>query len=392
NSITGAKVGKIITLTAKVNPAAAGGTIEFADDLGLLGIGDVGEDGTAIADWSPETAGNITVTATFSGRDGATGSTTSQQVTVAKADSTTVASTIALDTVKGATAGGKAITLKAKVKPAAAGGTVTFETDHYHEVVPVGADGTATKQWTPPKTAGKVTMKATFSGRDGVTGSTTTQQVTVTTTAPTTTTPKPPADAVMGGEGYRSGETAEDPCSFGFNGTDGDGNAVSITAGHCDQHRENAGRVNATRVFYARNYVGEFDKALYGNGPDYGLIKIDDTVAKRFQNNFVSTYGGDPVPITGTADAVIGAPACKSGETTGWTCGPITAADPRGFTAKVCVIPGDSGGAIVSGTKAIGITTGTNAWECEGVPNKELYGTSINMILAENPGLKVRTN
>ncbi|MGW6375952.1 Ig-like domain repeat protein [Rhodococcus sp. NPDC055112] len=384
--ITAAPDSNEYELKAKVTPAAAGGTVEFKDGTTVLGPTNVEADGTAAWIWSPETDGRHTITATFSGRNGVNGSVTTQEVTVTTVGPDVTDSTITINPVTDAKVG-KALNVTAKVNPAAAGGTVEFKDGKtVLGTEKVKADGTAVRSWTPG-TDGKHTITATFSGRDGVAGSTTTAQVTV---AKADTTPAP--DAVMGGEGYRSGETDSDPCSFGFNGTDGDGNAVSITAGHCDQHRENAGGWRATKVRKAGTYVGEFAKALYGNGPDYGWIKIDGSVARRFQNNLVSTHGGDPVRITGTADAVIGAPACKSGETTGWTCGPITAVDPRGFTAKVCVIPGDSGGAIVSGTKAIGITTGTNAWECEGVPNKELYGTPINMILAANPGLKVRTN
>ncbi|RMI27580.1 S1 family peptidase, partial [Nocardia stercoris] len=241
------------------------------------------------------------------------------------------------------------------------------------------------------------------SGRDGVAGSTTTQQVTVangtttttTTPKPTTTTPKPPApDAIMGGQGYLSGETASDPCSFGFNATDGDGNAVAITAGHCDHNRG-----NDTRVYEGGTYVGAFGKEAT-DGLDYGLINIDGAVAHRFQNNYVDTYGGDPLRITGTADPVVGAPVCKSGEITGFTCGKITAVDvpintgPRGatvpnsFEATVCAIPGDSGGPYMTGTKALGLAAG-GAWECDN--STKSYAQPINSILADNPGLKINT-
>ncbi|MGW6375123.1 Ig-like domain repeat protein [Rhodococcus sp. NPDC055112] len=386
------------TLTAKVTPAAAGGTVEFKDGTTVLGTTQVKADGTATRIWYPETNGKHTITATFSGRNGVTGSTTTAQVTVAPADNNPVASTTTLDPIKGATVG-KAITLKAKVTPAAKGGTVAFEVNevgrNISNEVPVGADGTATLKWTP-EVAGKATVDATFSGRDGVAGSTTTAQVTVAEAPkPTTTTAKPPApDAVMGGQGYRSGETASDPCSFGFNATDGDGKPVNITAGHCDLSRG-----GSPRVFVGGSYVGAFEKVVF-EGFDYGLIRIDDR--RRFENNFVSTYGGDPVRITGTADPVVGAPVCKSGQVTGFTCGKITAVDvsmnsgPRGarvpnaFAAQVCSIPGDSGGAIVTGTKALGVTVAGSGWDCD--PSKQTYGQPINSVLADNPGLKVRTN
>ncbi|SEM08759.1 Ig-like domain repeat protein [Rhodococcus maanshanensis] len=401
--ITAAPDSNEYTLKAKVTPAAAGGTVEFKDGNDILGTTKVEADGTAVRMWYPEADGNHTITAIFSGRDGVAGSTTTAQVTVTTVGNNATTSTTTLDPIKGA-AVGKEITLKAKVTPAEAGGTVAFDVTEPNRNMtneaPVGADGTATLKWTP-ENAGKATVEATFSGRDGVTGSTTTVQVTVaeapkpTTTKPTTTTPKPPApDAIMGGQGYRSGETASDPCSFGFNGTDGAGNAVNITAGHCDFSRG-----GSPRVFVGGSYVGAFEKVAF-EGFDYGLIRID--ARNRFENNFVSTYGGAPVRITGTADPVVGAPVCKSGEITGFTCGKITAVDvsmnsgPRGarvpnaFAAKVCSIPGDSGGAIVTGTKALGITAAGSGWDCD--PSKQTYAQPINSVLADNPGLKVRTN
>ncbi|SEK70314.1 Ig-like domain-containing protein [Rhodococcus maanshanensis] len=85
NPVTGAIAAKETTLKAKVTPAAAGGTIEFRDGTTVLGTAQVGADGTATQLWTPTTDGNHTITATFSGRDNVTGSTTTQQVTVAKA-------------------------------------------------------------------------------------------------------------------------------------------------------------------------------------------------------------------------------------------------------------------------------------------------------------------
>ncbi|MGW6375510.1 S1 family peptidase, partial [Rhodococcus sp. NPDC055112] len=261
-------------------------------------------------------------------------------------------------------------------------------------VVPVGADGTATKQWTPPKTAGKVTMKATFSGRDGVTGSTTTQQVTVTTTAPTTTKPTPAPDAITGGTGYDAGNWF---CSFGFNGTDGDGNAVNISAGHCDPDPAHPGDSDVSDSDRFR--LGIFEKSVVDGG-DYTVIKISDTAAHRFKNNFINTYGGDPLPITGTADPVVGAPVCKSGMMTHFICGKITNINmnldngeltvPNAFVSKLCTIRGDSGGPIVTGTKALGITSSGAVGECNG--SSRVWAQPINSILADNPGLKIRTN
>ncbi|RMI27629.1 S1 family peptidase [Nocardia stercoris] len=244
---------------------------------------------------------------------------------------------------------------------------------------------------------------------------TTTRPPVTTTTEPpvTTTATQPPAhDAVLGGDVYNADGLAS--CSFGFNGTDKAGNVVNITAGHCDQDRQNAGTPDAT-VAYEGNFhdgslghprYGTFDKTVIDN-VDFSVIKIDKGVAKRFENNFVDTYGGAPLAITGTADPVEGAPVCKSGEKTGFNCGTITYINETlfvddyrtlkgSFIADVpCALPGDSGGPLVTGTMALGISSAgdsPNQADCDTSGVTQVWATPIKAILAADPGLKVRTN
>ncbi|MCZ4556773.1 Ig-like domain-containing protein, partial [Rhodococcus maanshanensis] len=108
--------------------------------------------------------------ATFSGRDGVTGSTTTAQVTVAEAPASNTDSTTTLNPVSGATVG-KATTVTAKVNPANAGGTVTFkEGSTVIGTGQVGPDGSATVTWTPA-TAGQRTITAEYSGHGTVNAS-----------------------------------------------------------------------------------------------------------------------------------------------------------------------------------------------------------------------------
>ncbi|MFI6431907.1 Ig-like domain-containing protein [Rhodococcus oryzae] len=88
NPVTGATVGKATTLTAKVNPANAGGTVTFKDGGTFIGAAQVGSDGTATAAWTPATAGERTVTAYYSGKDTVDASSDQKAVTVAPAGST----------------------------------------------------------------------------------------------------------------------------------------------------------------------------------------------------------------------------------------------------------------------------------------------------------------
>ncbi len=84
---------------------------------------------------------------------------------------------------------------------------------------------------------------------------------------------------------------------------------------------------------------------------------------------------GTTLTITGVADPITGAPVCKSGQSSTFTCGFVVAdrvetqlytangesRTIRGFASSACTLGGDSGGAIVSGTLALGITSGSNA-------------------------------
>ena len=78
-----------------------------------------------------------------------------------------------------------------------------------------------------------------------------------------------------------------------------------------------------------------------------------------------------PVTITGETQAMAGMTLCKSGSRTGWSCGTITSVDQtvdveddsgkvhtvNSIIATTCAQPGDSGGAAIVGTLALGITS-----------------------------------
>ncbi|MGC0365716.1 streptogrisin C [Rhodococcus sp. 27YEA15] len=223
-------------------------------------------------------------------------------------------------------------------------------------------------------------------------------------------------DALLGGDafGAASGNNGL-RCSFGFNGTDGAGRVVNISAGHCDPNRAGAGTSNASSVFPLINdqpgpRVGYFAKSSF-DGHDYSIINIDDDAKYRFENNSVRVPFNRSVNVTGTADPVVGAPVCKSGSTSGFSCGVVTGVNrvekvgdrtmTNSFTTDICVLQGDSGGPIVTGTLALGITSASTvatapvcalvqAQTALGQSAPVQYATPINDILAENPGLKVR--
>ncbi|WP_446223476.1 S1 family peptidase [Nocardia sp. IBHARD005] len=173
-----------------------------------------------------------------------------------------------------------------------------------------------------------------------------------------------------------------DVCSFGFNSTDAAGNALNISAGHCNPNVDGGG----SAVVYVPNVrdipnspeVGSFTHAVLGGAAslDYSVIKLNErAVNAGMDQPRVRGAEGTTLTLTGTAEPVTGAPVCKTGQSSTFTCGFVSADHVetqlfteagvsktiRGFASTACTLGGDSGGAIVSGTLALGITSGSNA-------------------------------
>lgn len=221
--------------------------------------------------------------------------------------------------------------------------------------------------------------------------------------------PKPVDPSPMGGDTYitttsnikSTSPTDISVCSFGFNATDGSGNPVNLSAGHCNPNADtgaggapvylpNPANVNDS------TQIGSFDRSSLGSasGLDWSVIDLNDKgVASGLDRPTVRGANGSTVTITGTASPVVGAPVCKSGQSSSFTCG-IVAADRvetqlymedgssravRGFASTACTLAGDSGGAIVTGTLALGITSGSNSG---GAPDC----TEANLALAQYGG------
>ncbi len=147
-------------------------------------------------------------------------------------------------------------------------------------------------------------------------------------------------DAIYGG-GYR--------CSLGFNVVSGS-TYYFLTAGHC---------AKSVKTWYTdaahQTLIGRAVDASFP-GDDYALV--------RYDNTSLSHPGGFTA-----ADAFVGERVTRDGSTTGVHSGTVTALNVtvkyRGggsvsgmIQTDVCAEPGDSGGPLYDGTKAVGITSG----------------------------------
>jgi len=150
-------------------------------------------------------------------------------------------------------------------------------------------------------------------------------------------------------------------CSLGFNATRG-GSQVFITAGHCGEgyqtFRKNGTTLGTTQAysFPGNDYAYS---SLTSSWTGIGAVDLYDGVNAR--------------RVTGYSNAPVGTAVCKSGRTTGWTCGSVQAKNVTvnytngdgtystvgGLTqSNTCTEGGDSGGSWMASTMAQGVTSG----------------------------------
>jgi streptogrisin C len=157
--------------------------------------------------------------------------------------------------------------------------------------------------------------------------------------------PRPFID-IVGGNAYFIGSGTR--CSVGSAVTAGG----FVTAGHC-------GNTGASTTQPSGSFAGS---SFPGN--DYAWVRA---AAGNTPRALVNRYPGT-VSVAGSQAAGVGASVCRSGSTTGWHCGTIAALNssvtyPQGtvtglIRTNVCAEPGDSGGSLLAGNQAQGVTSG----------------------------------
>jgi streptogrisin B len=144
-------------------------------------------------------------------------------------------------------------------------------------------------------------------------------------------------------------------CSLGFNVRSGS-TYYFLTAGHCT---DGAGTwyTNSSRTTSIGPTTGS---SFPGN--DYGIVRYSNTSLSH-----PGTVGG--TDITSAANATVGMSVTRRGSTTGTHSGTVTGLNATVnygggdivygmIRTNVCAEPGDSGGPLYSGSRAIGLTSG----------------------------------
>ncbi|MFJ6580069.1 S1 family peptidase [Streptomyces sp. NPDC004288] len=145
-------------------------------------------------------------------------------------------------------------------------------------------------------------------------------------------------------------------CSLGFNVKDSAGNYYFLTAGHCT---DGAGTWWSNSAH--TTVLGTTAGSSFPNN-DYGIVRYTNTSVTKS-----GTVGS--VDITSAANATVGMSVTRRGSTTGIHSGSVTGLNATVnygggdivygmIQTNVCAEPGDSGGPLYSGTRAIGLTSG----------------------------------
>lgn len=196
---------------------------------------------------------------------------------------------------------------------------------------------------------------------------------------PSTQAPQPAYD-VRGGDPYYFSNYR---CSVGFSVNGG-----FVTAGHC-------GGAGTTTTGYNGVAMGTIQASTFP-GNDFGWVATNGSWAPQ---PWVYNYNGGNVTVAGSQEASVGASICRSGYTTGWRCGTLEAKNVTVnysvgpvyglHRTNACADGGDSGGAVLSGTQAQGVTSGVAGTCANGNPPQTFY-QPIKPILSTY-GLTLRT-
>ncbi|MFE6104497.1 S1 family peptidase [Streptomyces laurentii] len=145
-------------------------------------------------------------------------------------------------------------------------------------------------------------------------------------------------------------------CSLGFNVKDSAGNDYFLTAGHCTDGAGTWWSDSAHATTLGTTAGSSFPTN------DYGIVRYTNTSVVKS-----GTVGS--VDITSAANATVGMSVTRRGSTTGIHGGTVTGLNATVnygggdivygmIQTNVCAEPGDSGGPLYSGSRAIGLTSG----------------------------------
>jgi len=168
--------------------------------------------------------------------------------------------------------------------------------------------------------------------------------------------------AFFGGQAILTGGAR---CTAGFiTRVPSSGNQYILTAGHCTN-------IGSSWTTSGGLTIGPTAASSFP-GNDFGAIRISNPASLQPQGGVLNN--GAFLDITSAGRVAVGATVCKTGSTTGTTCGRVisyntTVNYPQGTvtgltTTNVCTQAGDSGGPLFAGSQAQGIVSGGTTVAC----------------------------
>ncbi|HIW91338.1 MAG TPA: S1 family peptidase [Candidatus Corynebacterium avicola] len=134
-------------------------------------------------------------------------------------------------------------------------------------------------------------------------------------------------------------------CTAAVAGYDSAGNAVAVTAGHCGSPGDEVTSADDPDG----TVIGTFERA---GSVDNGIILLNENaqVSNSYNDVSVSQLGGAVPSDLGQV--------CKTGITTGTSCGPVLGTSGAQFGSQVCASQGDSGAPVYTDGRLVGVLSG----------------------------------
>ncbi|GAA2067567.1 S1 family peptidase [Williamsia deligens] len=172
-----------------------------------------------------------------------------------------------------------------------------------------------------------------------------------------------------GGSGIiivKSGDSGS-ACTLTTIGNDGAGRLIGLTAGHCGE----VGQAVFSERFGNRGQAGRI--IVSNNDLDFDVIAFD-----RAKVAPLRTVGSVTIRGIQTAAPQFPSVLCKTGRTTGSTCGVTFFSDNVSHFSAVCVAEGDSGSPVVIGDRLIGMVNAYYFTACIGPETGSNIGPILN--------------
>ncbi len=134
-------------------------------------------------------------------------------------------------------------------------------------------------------------------------------------------------------------------CTTAVAGYDAAGNAVAVTAGHCGSPGDEVSSADDPEG----TVIGTFERA---GAVDNGIILLNENA------QVTNSYNGVSINQLGGAAPADFGEVCKTGITTGTSCGPVFATSGAQFATHVCASHGDSGAPVYAGGRLVGVLSG----------------------------------